>query len=600
MELSIENKRIKIVFSAILIGYAAALDFIPTFKIGLYPFGYINIFVWIACMGYAVARYKLMILTPALVADQVVSLIPDFLILVDREGKITMANRAIAAALGYKEGELIKKPVETVMPQKNAVKLLLSDLGENGIIANVETAYRSKDGKEIPVIFSRTAIRNDAGDVAGFVVTALDITERKETEDRLRDIQLQQEAILNNIPDIAWLKDNEGRFIMVNEPFGKFCGIRPQEIIGKTDFDIWPKESAQRNTIYDKEVMLSGRQKSLEESLTGKEGEKLVVETIRTPIYNDKREIVGTAGIARDITERAKEGKRLVEVLEAERKTREVITSMLEDNNQVREKLENSLEKLKEAQTNLVHAEKMEAVGRMASGIAHEVKNPLGIILQGINYLEGVSPSVGKEIYEVLQMMKDGVKRADGIVRALLDFSRSQEFETKPQDINSIIESSVGLVQYRIKGSGVEVVRELSNGLPKAYVDAGRIGQVFINLLNNAVDAMPKGGKLYVRSYLSKLKISGNGVGGREGDIFRLGEEAIVVEMEDTGAGIDEAIINKIFDPFFTTKDRTEGTGLGLSIARSIIDIHRGLISVKSKKGEGTKFTIIFKIPERR
>jgi signal transduction histidine kinase len=109
---------------------------------------------------------------------------------------------------------------------------------------------------------------------------------------------------------------------------------------------------------------------------------------------------------------------------------------------------------------------------------------------------------------------------------------------------------------------------------------------------------MPKGGKLYVRSYLSGFKIPRNKIGNREEDIFRIGEEVVMVEIEDTGAGIDEGILNKIFDPFFTTKNRTEGTGLGLSIAKSIIDIHRGLISVNSKKGKGSKFTIAFKISE--
>jgi PAS domain S-box-containing protein len=539
-----------------------------------------------------------MILTPAVVADQVISLIPDFLILVDREGEITMANHAITSALGYKEDELIKKPVEVIIPQKDAVKSLLSGSGVNGTITNLESAYRSKDGKEMPVIFSRAVIRNNIGDIAGFVIAALDITERKETENRLRDIQFQQKAILNNIPDIAWLKDKEGRFIMVNEPFGKFCGVRSQDIVGKTDFDIWPNDVAKRYAIYDREVMMEGKRKSLEEPLTEKEGKKLIVETIRIPIYNDKGDIIGTAGISRDITERAKEGKRLVQVLEAERKSREVITSMLEDNNQVREKLEKSLEKLRDAQAHLVHAEKMEAVGRMASGVAHEVKNPLGIILQGINYLENTSPYNGKDNYDVLQMMKEGVKRADGIVRALLDFSRSQEFEVKPQDINSIIEISLGLVRHKIKGSGVEIVRELNNDLPKLLVDSGKIEQVFINLFNNAIDAMPKGGKLYVRSYLSGFKIPRNKIGNREEDIFRIGEEVVMVEIEDTGAGIDEGILNKIFDPFFTTKNRTEGTGLGLSIAKSIIDIHRGLISVNSKKGKGSKFTIAFKISE--
>ena len=122
--------------------------------------------------------------------------------------------------------------------------------------------------------------------------------------------------------------------------------------------------------------------------------------------------------------------------------------------------------------------------------------------------------------------------------------------------------------------------------------------QVYIDLGKNAMDAMPKGGKIYIRSYLIKLDNLEGAIGNRRDDVFKLGEEVIVVEVEDTGVGIDEHIRRKIFDPFFTTKDRTRGTGLGLSVVSSIMDIHRGSIDVESKKGKGTKFTITFKLSQ--
>ena len=155
-------------------------------------------------------------------------------------------------------------------------------------------------------------------------------------------------------------------------------------------------------------------------------------------------------------------------------------------------------------------------------------------------------------------------------------------------------------MRYKLRLNTVEPVCELGKDLPKALMDGGKIEQVLVNLLNNAVDAMSKDGKLYVRSYFSELKAPKNKVGNRKDDIFRLGEEVIIVEVEDTGVGIDEDMINKIFDPFFTTKNLTQSTGLGLSVAKSIIEMHRGLINVESKKGKGAKFTILFKIPGER
>ncbi|MCX5694809.1 MAG: ATP-binding protein [Candidatus Omnitrophica bacterium] len=292
--------------------------------------------------------------------------------------------------------------------------------------------------------------------------------------------------------------------------------------------------------------------------------------------------------------------KKLSQALKDTAKLRRIIKNAANDNRKIKEELESSLRKLKEAQGQLIHAEKMEAVGRMASGVAHEVKNPLGIILQVINYFEEELPAEQKNNHQMLQMMKDSAKRADKIVRTMLSFSRAEELKTELQDVNVIIESSIELVQHKLKLNSVELVYQLEKGLPQLLVDTGKIEQVFVNLFNNAADAMPKGGKLFIRSYLTELKTPKSKIGNRENDIFKLGEKAIMVEVEDTGEGIGESIINKIFDPFFTTKKRTEGTGLGLSVAKSIIEMHKSLIDVESKKGQGTKFTITFKLPDGR
>ena len=123
-------------------------------------------------------------------------------------------------------------------------------------------------------------------------------------EEALLKSEFQRRAILDNIPDIAWLKDKESRFVAVNEPFGKACGFVPEDLVGKTDLDIWPRELAERYRADDKEVMDSGKRKRVEEPLADKEGKIKWIETIKTPVYNEKGEVIGTTGIARDITER--------------------------------------------------------------------------------------------------------------------------------------------------------------------------------------------------------------------------------------------------------------------------------------------------------
>jgi signal transduction histidine kinase len=264
----------------------------------------------------------------------------------------------------------------------------------------------------------------------------------------------------------------------------------------------------------------------------------------------------------------------------------------------IMEDLQEAYERLKKSQIQLIQAEKMEAIGRMASGVAHEVKNPLGIIVQGINYLEEELLPTQKNELEILQMLKNNIKRADDIVCALVDFSRATKLNIRPEDINSILENSIMLVQHRARLENIKIIRDLKDDLPKVLADRGKIEQVFINIFLNAIQAMPNGGKLFIRTYQKQLNEIKFRVGRRkiDGDYFEPGETAVVVEIEDTGVGISKENLAKVFDPFFTTKLHKEGTGLGLSVTKNIIDMHRGLIEIESEKGKGTKVILDLKI----
>lgn len=247
-------------------------------------------------------------------------------------------------------------------------------------------------------------------------------------------------------------------------------------------------------------------------------------------------------------------------------------------------------DELKEMQDKLIQSEKLKAIGQLASGVAHEMRNPLGIIMQGVVYLEQIISPEEKEPHETLSMVKESVERADKIVISLLDFSRATKLELHPENIGSILEGSLDLVKKELKN--IQVVREIREGLPKVLVDKNKLTQVFINLFVNAVHAMPEGGKLTIRSFLKDAS-------------FEAGEKAVVVEIEDTGAGISEENLKKIFNPFFTTKGQGKGTGLGLSVTQNIIIMHKGLIEVKSQVNKGTRVIITLRIyegtdPERR
>jgi len=265
-----------------------------------------------------------------------------------------------------------------------------------------------------------------------------------------------------------------------------------------------------------------------------------------------------------------------------------------------KEKLEREIfqayEHLKETQGQLIQAEKMNAIGQLASGVAHEVRNPLGIIMQGINYLEGRLSGREAEISKTLDMLKTSIKRADEIIQSLFEFSRASGLELRPIDVNAVLEVSLSLLKARFKFEGVEVVMDTGQGLPMVMADKNKLEQVFINLLLNALQAMPGGGRITVRSYSTKFLEAKNGVGRRGEDFFSVGEEAVIVEIEDTGEGISEENLKKAFDPFFTTKGPRDGAGLGLSIVKNIINMHRGLIEIESKEGKGTKAVVSLKL----
>ena len=257
------------------------------------------------------------------------------------------------------------------------------------------------------------------------------------------------------------------------------------------------------------------------------------------------------------------------------------------------EQLKSANAQLGEAQELLIQAEKFKAIGQLASGIAHEVKNPLGIILQDINYLEENKPT-DEEFLRLMSMMKKHINRADDIITALVDFSRTSKIDIKPLDLNSLLDNSLLLIKHRTESKKVKFVKEYANDLPKILADNVKMEQVFVNIFLNAVQAMPDGGTLTIRTYLKKFETMGLRTGrGNASDLFNPGETVALADIEDTGVGISKESLGRIFDPFFTTKGPREGTGLGLSVSRNIVEQHGGLIGIESKEGHGTKVTIV-------
>jgi signal transduction histidine kinase len=236
----------------------------------------------------------------------------------------------------------------------------------------------------------------------------------------------------------------------------------------------------------------------------------------------------------------------------------------------------------------------MAALGRMASGIAHEIRNPLEIIYMGVDYLENNLPDDNPHIHESIDKIFNAADRANNIIKNILSFSRQSEYKITQILLCPLLDKVLTLAEQMIQKKGVSVQREYDNKLLEVAGDQNMLEQVLLNLVNNAVDAMKdrKEKILTVRAYKKIVTEVGYKTGYRRADFFGIGDEMIVVEISDTGKGIPQEVLPKIFEPFFTTKALHEGTGLGLSIAHMIMDRLSGTIDVESRENQGTTFFI--------
>lgn len=238
---------------------------------------------------------------------------------------------------------------------------------------------------------------------------------------------------------------------------------------------------------------------------------------------------------------------------------------------QMGERLQQSRQDVLRAEKQVWHAERLAAIGRLASGLAHEINNPINGVRSCI-YAIKADPENKVQTGEYLDMMDEGLTHASGVIEKLLGFARKQQSGLAPVVLNDAVESVIRLVNFRLGQKNITLEKELTANLQPVMADRQLIQEVIMNLLINAVDAVPDGGFIQVKTLNSG--------------------HAILLSVHDRGHGIPENILDQIFDPFFTTKDTGEGTGLGLSISLGIIQAHGGVLEVSSSPENGTTFTI--------
>ncbi len=457
--------------------------------------------------------------------------VPSLCFLLDKKGIIVASNRLARKETGYREADLRGHAVWDYLNKdsRDLFKKFFRRACQGRDQHQAEVHFQKKDGTTLEAIAHVAPLngRNRSGGAIALVAQNISLQKEKE----LRFLQFS-EVIRQTINPIE-ITDANGKIVFVNPAFEKASGYTREELIGRNPSILssgkHPKEFWQKvwATIRSQKVWVG------EIENRRKDGELLYTQLLISPIVDAVGKTVGFLGAHRDITEQ------------------------------------------KKLESQLVHSQKMESIGTLAAGIAHDVGNPLTSISSLVQVIQRTTQD--KFAQDNLELVKNQINRIANTIRQLVDFSRPSNYEARLTDINKAVRDAVGIVQYGKKAKDIKFQLDLAPSLPKVLVVTDQLIQVFINILINAVDALEdKKGEVNITT-------------ARTGNLLKM-------IFEDTGKGISNENLAKIFDPFYTTKKPGEGTGLGLWVSYGIVKNFGGDIRVESQLGNGSTFTVLLPI----
>jgi len=472
---------------------------------------------------------------------------PAGIVCVDRAGKVTLWNPAAERIFGWSEQELLGQPLPVVPEDKRKMYGDLRAsvfLGES--VSSREVRARRKDGSTFDAIVSLAPLRNADGEIRGAMDIALDITSSKQAEAQLR----LQAVALEIAANAVVITDRSGTILWVNPAFTALTGYSSKDAVGKTfrllNSGKHPKSFFEQMW----KTILAGRVWHGEVINRRKDSALYTGEQTITPVRNERGEITRFVAIMQDVTER------------------------------------------KQLAQQLSQAQKMESVGRLAGGVAHDFSNLLSVII-GYSDVLLMRPELDPQAHRQIDEIKRAGNRAASLTRQLLAFSRQQVLEPRILNLNSIVTDTEKMLR-RLIGEDIEFQTKLDPDLGSVRADPGQVEQIIMNLAVNARDAMPDGGKFIIETSTVELDEDyalhhPPSVPGRY----------VLLSIADTGVGMDQETKAHIFEPFFTTKEPGKGTGLELSTVYGIVKQSGGYIWPYSEPGYGTQFKIYLPLVDR-
>ena len=459
-----------------------------------------------------------------------------------KEGKFLDANKALLDMLGYEDkSEFLKIDIAKDLYLRPQDRRKFQEMIEHdGQVIDYEVQFKRKDGKAIPVLHTGQARYDQDGNVLGYEGINVDQSQRKQMEKEIREAHDFLDKLIRSSPNAIMATDMKGNIIIWNRAAEETLGYEVDEVIGKMNIiEIYPEEVAKEIMEMLRSPRFGGVGMLKSHPMVYVRPDGVIVEGNLSAaiIYDAQGKEIASVGIFVDL----------------------------------RERLDMECE-LRETQEKLLQSEKLAAMGRLTSQIAHELNNPLYGIMNTLELLKTEVPAENKR-RKILDMALSETVRLADLLRKMLSFSKPEEEERQLTDVNQVLDEILLLVRKQLLENSVRISTSLAEDLGMIYASRSQLRQVFLNMIANARDAMPDGGTLTVNTMRT--------------------EDHIHIQIADTGTGIREENLNKIFDSFFTTKDGVKDVGLGLSVCYGFIKDHGGDIRVSSKLGSGTTFTII-------
>ncbi|MBW2606049.1 MAG: PAS domain S-box protein [Deltaproteobacteria bacterium] len=488
-----------------------------------------------------------------------------------KEGKFLDANPAMLKMLGYESlDSFLKVDIQDIYLVPDKRRTFQEIIDREGYVANYEADLICKDGNIISVLITSSGRFDQDGKITGYEGIVIDQSKKKQKEKELKKAhdylqgkvigyegiianqyqhkQMEKELkkahdLLNKViqssPNMIVVTDLNGNIILMNRVAEKILGCKVDGVVSRANIEnYYPEGMAEE-----------------------------VMEMVRGPEYGGKGKLISYPVVNINRDGEAVEGNLAAAILYDANGNETACVQIFVDFTE-RLLMER---KLRQIEKQLLQSEKLAAMGRLTSQIAHELNNPLYGIMNTMELLKTeISPESKRR--KILDMALSETVRLSDLLRKMLSLSKPDQKERKPVDINEILDEILLLHEKQLQERNIRISSTFAPGLGKVYASKDQLRQVFLNMISNSRDAMPEGGTFSVKT--------------------KPGKDNMYIEISDTGTGVKEERLGKIFDAFYTTKDSVKGVGLGLSVCYGIIREHGGEIKVESKLGSGTTFII--------